>query len=177
MLRSLIPGHQTGPGGFVFERLLPSRLSRTGYRVAQCLKPPIPAFLLGSDGDTAQPTSGQGTDKDCKPCQGFGDSQRRRTDPVRRARALTGDGDEGMGGRGGGLEPSTAASPLLLAHEVGLPSAALGVDGAPAAQRPAVRGEVRVPPRQERGIRGLQVPGPHPGVRRAGQPPPSPSSC
>jgi hypothetical protein len=68
VLRSLIPGHQTGPGGFVFERLLPSRLSRTGYRVAQCLKPPIPAFLLGSDGDTAQPTSGQGTDKDCKPC-------------------------------------------------------------------------------------------------------------
>jgi len=57
---------------------------------------------------------------------------KRKTNPVRRARALTGDGDEGMGGRGRCLEPSTC-SPLLHARAVGLPSAELGGDGAPAA--------------------------------------------
>lgn len=87
---------------------------------------------------------------------------------MRRARALTGDGDEGMGHRGRCLLPSTPGSPLLLARAAGLPSAALGGDGAPAAQPPTAPGEVRVPPRQERGVRGLQVPRPHPGVRRAG---------
>ena len=75
-----------------------------------------------------------------------------------------------MGGGGRCLEPSSPGSSLLLARAVGLPRAALGGDGAPAAQPPAAPGEVRVPPRQERGVRGLQVPGPHPGVRRAGQP-------
>jgi len=85
-----------------------------------------------------------------------------------KAKLSAGDGDEGVGSADRGLEPSSPDPRLLLADAVGLPRASLGGGGAPAAQPPAAAGEVRVPPRQERGVRGLQVPGPHSGVRRAG---------
>ena len=86
-----------------------------------------------------------------------------------KAKASAGDGDEGVGSHDRGLEPSSPDPRLLLTDAVGLLRASLGSGGAPAAQPPAAAGEVRVPPRQERGVRGLQVPGPHSGVRRAGQ--------
>ena len=92
-----------------------------------------------------------------------------RTSKAKAKPQCGGDGDEGVGSRDRGLEPSSPDSRLLLAHAVGLARASLGGGGAPAAQPPAAAGEVRVPPRQERGVRGLQVPGPHSGVRRAGQ--------
>ena len=86
-----------------------------------------------------------------------------------KAKPSAGDGDEGVGSHDRGLEPSSPDPRLLLTDAVGLLRASLGGGGAPAAQPPAAAGEVRVPPRQERGVRGLQVPGPHSGVRRAGQ--------
>jgi hypothetical protein len=75
-----------------------------------------------------------------------------RTTEVKAKPSECGDGDEGVGDRDRGLEPSSPDPQLLLADAVGLPRASLGGGGAPAAQPPAAAGEVRVPPRQKLGV-------------------------
>jgi hypothetical protein len=82
-----------------------------------------------------------------------------------------GDGDQGVGS-GRGLKPSSSPRcPLIFSRPSSTrrPLAGHAAEGALPPHPLAAAGEVRVPPRQERGLGRLQVPGPHPRVRRAGQ--------
>jgi hypothetical protein len=98
-----------------------------------------------------------------------------RTDKESREEATeeqsTGDGDQGVGSSRGLKPSSSPLRPLVFSRPSPTrhPRAGHAVEGALPRQPLAAAGEVRVPPRQERGLGRLQVPGPHPRVRRAGQ--------
>jgi hypothetical protein len=85
-------------------------------------------------------------------------------------------GDEGVDSGGGGLKPHPPSSLVVPSSLAVRPVRAAGRPSRPA-QPPAAGGQGRVPPRQERRLRGLQVPGPHPRVRRAGQRAPAFPPC